>query len=133
MGEHGHEHQHTNERVLIEENDMFLSVLEHEESLVASYRLDLSCGLNDAKERLAQFAKSISGRVEFEGGIVGHIKAFAREQGDSFRLSLTADEPDILDFHGSSTHVEGVAIVLLVDEDWYCDLLKEEIATLARQ
>lgn len=128
--EHGHEHHHADEVVLIDRNGAFLSMMDHEGSLVASYRFALACPLDEARERLSQFAVRLSADIDEQGGIVGHIKAFAANQGPSFRVSVTADEPDVIDFDETSVRVEGVAIVLAVDRAWYEQTMVERIEAL---
>lgn len=127
----GHEHHHEHEEdILIDGSDRFLSMLDHEGQLVASYRLDLPGSLDDAKKTLSAFTESIADAIYAQGGIVGHIKAFARSQGDSFRISITVHDPDIIDFSDSSVHVEGVAIVFGVDKAWYEAYMTEKVQTL---
>lgn len=128
---HGHEHHH-DEDVLIDDGSRFLSMLEHEGQLVASYRLNLPGALDTAKSTLSEFTGAIAEAVYAQGGVVGHIKAFARSQGDSFRISITVHDPDIIDFSDESVHVEGVAIVFGVDKTWYEQYLTEQVEGIAR-
>lgn len=129
---HGHDHHYdheheADEETLIDEDGLFASLLDHNGALVASYRLTLTCPLDEAKSRLSRFALDVSDAVNQQDGLVGHVKAFAREQGSSFRISVTADEPDIIDFPGESVLVEGVAIVMAVDKDWYRQFIADKI------
>lgn len=131
--EHGHAHDHEHEAdevTLIDEDGVFLSLLDHAGSLVASYRFTLDCSLDEAKSKLSAFALAISNAVDERGGLVGHVKAFAREQGDAFRISVTTDTPDVLDFPGRSVLVEGVAIVVAVDKEWYQELVSAQVRAL---
>ena len=128
--EHDHEHEHSHEKPLIDEDGLSLGLLDHNGSLVASYRLALKCTADEAKERLSAFAKTVAAAVDEQGGLVGHIKAFAREQGDGFRVSLTTDTVDIADFPNQSVQVDGVAIVLGVDEAWYEEFIAAKVREL---
>ena len=132
-GHEDHEHHHADETVLIDRDGAFLSMMDHEGSLVASYRFPLSCSLDEAREQLSQFAVRLSADVDEQGGIVGHIKAFAVNQGPSFRVSVTADEPDVIDFDETSVRVEGVAIVLAVDRAWYEQTMVDRVEALLAQ
>lgn len=127
--EHEH-HHHEQERVIVDEGDVFFSLLKHEGSLVASYRINLSCSLAEARGKLMAFTTGIADAVADAGGLVGHIKAYARERGDAFRISVTLHDPDILDLDEHDVQVEGVAIVFSVDESWYGDLVEGELLGL---
>jgi hypothetical protein len=136
-GHHHHHHDHdhedgdSNEVVLIDDGRTFLNVIDHEGSIVASYRFTMPGTLDEAKSKLSEFASKLSDDVDAQGGIVGHIKAFARERGNSFRVSVTMHDPDIMDFEGRDVSVEGVAIVLAVDRGWYEKTIAERISRLA--
>ena len=124
-GEHVHD-----ESVLIDDGKRLLTVTDHEGSLVASYRFTLPGSLTSAKQTLSDLTTGIADEVYAKGGIVGHIKAFAQSQGDSFRISITMHDPGIIDFSDASVRVEGVAIVLGVERDWYEHYLTELIESL---
>lgn len=118
-GSHGHGHEQRGFETLIDETGCRLRLIEHEGQLVASYQVDLDCDMTCAREWLRTFASGLADAVYARDGIVGHIKAFAREQGASIRLSVTLHDPDIVSFDNVQVHVEGVAIVYGVDRAWY--------------
>ena len=129
--DHHHDHEHeADEKTLIDDGATLLTLLDHSGSLVASYRFTLPCDLDTAKARLSVFAQAVSTAVDERGGMVGHIKAFARHQGDGFRISLTTTDPDIMDFPNQAVLVEGVAIVLAVDAEWYEGYITEQVKAL---
>lgn len=97
--------------------------MDHEGSLVASYRFALDATLDEAQERVSTFASAVARAVDDQGGIVGHVKAVVREAGQGVRVSVTFDEPDITPLPAAGVRVEGVAIVLAVDRSWYETLL----------
>lgn len=126
--EHAHDHHHA--KTLLDKKGCFLSMQEHEGSLVASYRLVIPESKDQAQKILTSFALSISREIDDAGGIVGHIKAFARCETTSFRISVTASDPDILEFDDAITRVEGVSIVFGVEKAWYEELMTEKIQAL---
>jgi hypothetical protein len=129
---HDHAHGHDGYETLIDEPGCCLRVMEHGGQIVASYRIDLDGNLAWAKERLGIFASGLADAVYARGGIVGHIKAFAREQGASVRISVTLHDPDMVEFDGTQVHVEGVAIVYGVERAWYERECRTRIAMLRR-
>ena len=127
--EHGHEHGH--ERVLLDDGNVYLTLMEHQGSLVASYRFQMTGKLDTVQDEVASFATGIADAVTSQGGLVGHVKAFAQEIGDSCRISVTLHDPDIMEFENETVKVEGVAIVMLVDEDWYAQLITQRVQSIA--
>lgn len=116
---HEDDHEQQGFETLIDEAGCRLRLMEHEGQLVASYQVDLDCDMTCARDWLGAFASGLADAVYAQGGIVGHIKAFAREQGASMRLSVTLHDPDIIAFDDVQVRVEGVAIVYGVDRVWY--------------
>ena len=84
--------------------------------------------LVDAMQRIAQAS-------EEAGGIVGHIKCFAKQGAESVHASVTAADlaptvegDDSLSFDPSST-IQLVAIVLLISQDDLLAICKGAIAS----
>ena len=76
------------------------------------------------------FATKIADAVNAQGGMVGRIKLIMQEPGRSCRISVTDHDPDVLDLNPSGTHVDGAAIVLLVEKSWFAKLMKESVQSL---
>ena len=145
-GAHDRGHGDDHGTALIEENGVSLTLMEHSGSLVATYEIALTCSLDDAKDRLVKFCKSVGNAVYDAGGVVGHIKAVVQDKSGSFRISYTFGEPDIMPIEGGAApierasadgvsidgvSIEGVCIVLAVEERWFAGLIEREIRILA--
>ena len=82
---------------------------------------------------IVELMVTIAGEIEAANGIVGHIKAFAR-QGDTFaHASVTASyldpecEGDLGIHLDTSTTVQLAAIALLIGQEQLLDLCRAEI------
>ena len=131
---HGHTHDHNDahKHVLIDADGIYLALFEHEDSLVASYRFALDAPLGQAREQMEAFTRAIAEQVDNQGGLVGHIKATAIQQGEGFRISVTLAEPDVALLPTGNVHVEGVAIVVGVAQDWFAECMEHEVRAIAQ-
>ena len=120
--DHGHHHDHAAEREV--ECRWGTAVLEshvHDQAATVSATIYAQSGPAATFEVLVEALKSVAQHVESAGGIVGHIKAYARA-GDSFVHASATDaqhepscEGDASLPLGPEVHCQLVAIALLID------------------
>ena len=137
MGEHNHEHQHGHEHHHVHLRGSFrglggevkVEVTQHEQAAVASMLLQVEPGGSVAFSTVVAYLQALAERAEAAGGIVGHIKAFARE-GELFaNASVTSTDatevdPAVLPFEfGSGADIQLVAIVLCLEPEALLDLV----------
>lgn len=96
---HHHDHEHTQEQLPL------LDINEHEGALIGTVRCRIPGDYAQVTEELEQAVKNLAEEIDRQGGIVGHIKAFVKEENRSCMLSLTepgevhripADHPAVL-------------------------------------
>ena len=96
---HHHDHEHTQEQLPL------LDIDEHEGALIGTVRCRIPGDYAQVTEELEQAVKNLAEEIDRQGGIVGHIKAFVKEENRSCMISLTepgevhripADHPAVL-------------------------------------
>ncbi len=96
---HHHDHEHTQEQLPL------LDIDEHEGALIGTVRCRIPGEYAQVTEELEKAVKDLAEEIDRQGGIVGHIKAFVKEENRSCMLSLTepgevhripADNPAVL-------------------------------------
>ena len=96
---HHHDHEHAQEQLPLLDMD------EHEGALIGTVRCRISGDYAQVTEELEKAVKDLAEEIDRQGGIVGHIKAFVKEENRSCMLSLTepgevhripADNPAVL-------------------------------------
>ena len=96
---HHHDHEHTQEQLPL------LDIDEHEGALIGTVRCRIPGDYAQVTEELEKAVKDLAEEIDRQGGIVGHIKAFVKEENRSCMLSLTepgevhripADNPAVL-------------------------------------
>ena len=96
---HHHDHEHTQEQLPL------LDIDEHEGALIGTVRCRITGEYAQVTEELEKAVKDLAEEIDRQGGIVGHIKAFVKEENRSCMLSLTepgevhripADNPAVL-------------------------------------
>ena len=130
---HDHHHDHApshKEACAIGGAQVSLEAHTHEQAATVSLDIRPAAGSGFAFQKLVSAMRALASEAEALGGIVGHIKAFARE-GDAFaHASVTAadlppeSEGDIGAAFGSNATIQLVAIVLLVDQDALVEVCK---------
>ena len=98
---------------------------EHEQAVTASIAIEPLPGLRVRFDDVVGFMERVASYVEEHGGIVGHIKALAREGDVSAHASVVAagmterpDAGELVDF-GEEADIQMVVIAFLLD----CDML----------
>ena len=83
---------------------------------VFSYETTVDLPLETVTKSLEVLIRAIQKQVNDSGGIVGHIKAFAQENGRSAVLSSTGNEVHIISGSTGQTDISFTAIVFCVNE-----------------
>ncbi|MBQ9042673.1 MAG: hypothetical protein IJ111_07645 [Eggerthellaceae bacterium] len=128
--EHGHHHHSHEETLKLAFATVNLEAHEHEQSSTVSMTFDVNAGSTLPFQSVISLMQDIAEQVEQAGGIVGHIKAYAKD-GDAFaRASVTAANLDPtyegdLDMQlAPGTEAQAVAIALLIDQHALLDICK---------
>ena len=117
--DHGHEHS---EAIELAWARVELEAHTHEEAATVSMDIYPNSGSILAFCELVDAMQAIARAAELAGGIVGHIKAFAKQDDVFARASVTAaDLPPTCDGDqslalGNTAEIQVVAIVLLIDQ-----------------
>ncbi|MCL1803042.1 MAG: hypothetical protein FWG30_05285 [Eubacteriaceae bacterium] len=124
----GHDHDSEDEHDHAEEGQEYLGITTHDESVVGSVRRFYSGTYEDAVEYMQGKVKAVAEKVAAAGGIIGHIKAYIRSEGDSCMLSVTDDESDsnIRMYPSEKTTLEMASIVFLITPDELKGILESE-------
>ena len=133
--EHGHGHAHDHdphhrESFAISWGEVSLDAHMHDQAATVSMDIRPSGEGSPAFEDLVACMQNIASRAEAAGGIVGHVKAFAKD-GDAFaHASVTSAglaascEGDLDLALNPNTTVQLVAIVLLVEQQVLIDICR---------
>lgn len=134
--DHGHEHSHEHAHEHTEAIELAWARVEleahtHEQAATVSMDIYPSSGSTLSFSELVSAMQAIARAAEQAGGIVGHIKAFAKQDDAFARASVTAadlpptcDGDQSLEF-GSSAEIQVVAIVLLIDQTALLTICKD--------
>ena len=122
--DHDHDHQHAHERpVEFEWGTGTLESHVHDQAATVSVTISARPDAGKTFEGIVGVLQEIAREVESTGGIVGHIKAYARE-GELFAHASATDAQHAPACEGDSrltlapdTHCQLVAIALLIDLD----------------
>ena len=113
--------------------EAFLEAHMHDQAATVSLAICPAEGETFAFARLVDAMRDIASASESAGGIVGHVKAFARE-GDTFaHASVTAAglepacEGDAAESFGDEADIQLVAIVLLVSQADLVDICRNAL------
>ena len=131
-----HHHDHHEETLEISWGSVRLEAHTHEQAATVSMVLCPAAGKAVVFGDVVQLMRQVADRAEAAGGIVGHVKALAR-QGDAFaHASVTAAylepavEGDASLKYGEQADIQLVAIVLLVSQDKLVRICKETLVWL---
>ena len=120
--EHNHAHEHAHKRkVELGWGTAALESHTHEQAATVSATICAQSNSSTTFARLVEALQAVARQVESAGGIVGHIKAYAK-LGDSFAHASATDAQHAPSCEGvldlplnPETHCQLVAIALLVD------------------
>jgi len=122
--EHAHDHDHAHDHERAVELGWGAGTLEshvHDQAATVSVTIDAQADAGKTFQELVDALREIALQVESAGGIVGHIKAYAREGGAFAHASATdaqhapACEGDASLVLGPATNCQLVSIALLID------------------
>ena len=130
-----HEHHAHQETVELEWGRLEFEAHVHDQAATVSLTAHPKEGCAIAFSDLVRIMESIARAAEEAGGIVGHIKAFAQQDGESAHASVTSADlastvegSSSLSF-GAGATVQLVAIVLLIDQADLLAICKKELAS----
>ncbi len=83
-----------------------------------------------AEQMLAEQMREAGRRVTEAGGIIGHIKFVLTAPGQCGQISVTDINENIRHFEGTSSSMEGVAIVFAVEDAELTKILEETIGSI---
>lgn len=126
--EHGHDHEHDHNHEHEHDTEEFpsVSVYTHDAATVGSVKCKIDGTYEEALNELQSCMEKTAKAVEAEGGIIGHVKALAKEEARSCMISVT-DGEDIQrkPFVGSGIYAESANIVFGVTPEQLEKILKE--------
>lgn len=114
--------------------EAFLEAHEHDQAMTVSVAICPDEGASISFGELAGALRTIASGIEAAGGIVGHVKAFARQDGAFAHASATEAgrepdfEGDVSSAFGFDADVQLVAIALLLGQDEFVALCKSALA-----
>ena len=127
---HIHHHDHRQETLSISWGMARLEAHTHEQAATVSVDLHPSEGKALPFGDVVAIMRRIAEEAEASGGVVGRVKAFARQGGAFAHASVTASyleptvEGDTALGYGPSSTIQLVAIGLLVDQEALLDICK---------
>ena len=144
-GGHGHDHAHhdhdhhhhahgTNESFETDAACISLEAHTHEQAATVSLDIHPKAGKTVAFSSLVKAMKAIAAGAEAAGGVVGHIKAYARDDSAFAHASVTTPdlpptcEGDVQASFGEGATIQLVSIVLLVGQDDLADICRAQMA-----
>ena len=89
---HSHDHEHTHDHHHHGSEVPSVSVYTHEIATVGSVKCRIGGNYEEVLEKLKHCMKETAEAVEEAGGLIGHVKAFAREEARTCMISITEGE-----------------------------------------
>ena len=120
--DHGHhDHDHHDHDHHDHEHDHGVPSLEmssHEQAVIATVRCVIPGEYGEAVDALKDAMRKTAAEIEDNGGLIGHVKAFAREENRSCMISIPeADDVQVREAVSPSVHVECANIVFSLTAD----------------
>jgi len=123
---HEHEHEHEHHHHHDEPKFPSVHIDTHDSAIIGTVNCKIEGTYEEALAEMQHRMQITAERIEEMGGLVGHIKAFAHEDGRGCMLSLTdCDDIQLKPCTGSGIIVEGANIVFGVSEEQLEELLEE--------
>ena len=127
----GHEHHHDHEHEHEHHHHSPVRISHHEGALIGALEGTMPVADYDAAEALlAAQLREAGRRINEAGGIIGHIKFILTAAGRCGQISVTDTEESIRHFDGAGCRIEGVAIVLALEEETLEEILEETVGSL---
>lgn len=119
-------------RNMISMSDEFslVTVKHHEGSTVFSFEGESSRPWEELEPKIKDLIERIQQEIERINGIVGHIKAFAQDEGASAAFSATGGEIHTKFGKPRVTKINFAAIVFVEEEDTILEMMEEVLSTL---
>ena len=90
----------------------------HEQAVIATVRCIIPGSYEEAVNALKEAMRKTAAEIEENGGLIGHVKAFAREENRSCMISIPeADDVQVKETASPCVHVECANIVFALTPD----------------
>ena len=124
--EHHHEHHHEEHE---QDSCPLVHVTTHDVAIVGTVKCIIKETYDDALDELQSCMKNVASAVEDAGGLIGHIKAFAKEDAKSCMISVTdGDDIQRKNNIGRGVFVENACIVFGICPEELEKILRESFA-----
>ena len=107
-----------------------VSVKHHEGSTVFSFESESDKPFEQLQDMITGLIHRLQQEIERQDGIVGHIKAFAQDEGASCAFSATGGDIHTKPGKLRCTKINFAAIVFVDEEDPIAELMEEALSQL---
>ena len=129
-GCHDHEHEHEEHEHHHHHHEL-VEISHHEGAVIGAMKGSVPVAdYAQAEQMLAEQMREAGRRVTEAGGIIGHIKFVLTAPGQCGQISVTDVNENIRHFNGTSSAIEGVAIVFAVEDQDLRSILEETIGSI---
>lgn len=119
---HHHDHQNTFSLPLVD-----VDVLDH--AVIGTVKCRIPGQYEEARAMLTEAMQKTAGDVESSGGLIGHIKAYVREECRTCMISITeAGDMQKKEDESPSLYVDNAAIVFGISDTELENILKQNFA-----
>ena len=125
----GHDHHHDHQEQHLEEGFSPIHVYMHNAATVASVKFHMDGEYEECVQILKAHMQETARRIEKKDGVVGHIKAYVREDARNCMISVTdAETVNMKPDQGKGLFVENANIVFGISMEDMEELLKDIFA-----
>ena len=131
--DHDHEdghHHHDEGHKYVVEGFRLVETHKHEGATVCSFECDTKLAGDDAKKAMEEAFISLKDWLNAQGAIIGHVKGFIKENGQTTTFSTVGAELNINSHEGCGSTVGFASIVFGPDEETLKDKVVEEFSRL---
>ena len=108
-----------------------VDVKHHEGSTIFTYEGESELPYEMLQETLTNLIDRVQKEIDRQDGFVGHIKAFAEDEGASAVFSATGYEIHVKQGKKRVTKIGVAAIVFITEEEPILEIIEEAIASLS--
>lgn len=124
---HPHHHHHGSHHS--EDSFPLLEISTHQKAVIGTIKCRIPGSYEKGIEALKKILTDIAREIENLGGIIGHLKAFVREENRSCMFSITeADDIQLKEGRSDALYVEVANIAFGISETHMEDILKKYFA-----
>lgn len=130
MAEHEHHHNH-HDGCGCEDEHCGIEIAEHEGALIGTLSGHVTAAdVEEARDILAGEMKKLAVLINEAGGVIGHIKAIASEEGRGYQISVTEEDAQIRVLGPSAYRADTAVIVFAVDEETLHGFMEQTVGTV---